>query len=465
MLRRCAVLGALLVALVSGSWACSRGDQRPSFLLITIDTLRTDRLGGYGGPGGLSPHADRLARDGMLFENATCPMPMTRPSHFSIMTSQYPREHGVVNNRIALPDTAVTLPGLLQKAGYATAAFVSSRVIGSKSGSANGIETYVAPEQTQTWTAAESVPQAVRWLEGHAARPFFLWVHLFDPHMPYEPPAEYQPAGGGTARRLEKVAWPAVNAIARENGGDLPASVLREALDLYAGEVRMADHGVGQLLDALEARGLAKSTVVILTADHGECFDHGILFEHSECLYDGGIRVPLVLRHPGRLPKGARVSAPVENIDIAPTLLGLAGVPVPPTFRGRSLLGRLDDDRAGFFEVPLYQEGARENRAANAVDVRAVAGEPLRPIVDDDHATGVRAARWKYLASARTEELYDLRADPTESVNLASKQPAVAAQWRERLRRWEAANPIRLIRSDQVDPDTLETLRSLGYIR
>jgi arylsulfatase A-like enzyme len=242
--------------------------------------------------------------------------------------------------------------------------------------------------------------------------------------------------------------------------------VLEEAIALYDGEVRAADHGVGLLLEALDGRGLASNTVVAFTADHGECFDHGILFEHSECLYDGAIRVPLILRAPGRIPAGSRIEEPVEHIDLAPTLLELAGVLAPATFRGRSLLGPRpsDPDRAGFFEMPLYKEGAAAGRARNAAGVRTVAGVPLRPIVDGRHVLGARSKRWKYLLAEDAEELYDLEADPAESTNLASREREIAARWRARLRRWDAANPLQLLRPELVDPETVETLRALGYL-
>jgi choline-sulfatase len=435
-------------------------------ILITIDTLRADRLGCYGGTV-KTPNIDRLAREGLVFDNAACPMPQTRPSHFSIMTSLYPRQHGVVNNRIALPQKLVTLPELFRAAGYRTGGFVAVKLLDRDSGAAQGLETFVAPTESPQWTADHVVPRAVEWVDAPDGRkkPFFLWLHLFDPHMPYAPPPRYRPPPDGpVAAELPIVSWEALSRVAVARKGALPQAALERALDLYAGEIAFTDHWIGVLLKALDAHGLTDRTVIAFTADHGECFGHGIFFEHTTCLYDGAVRVPLVLRYPGRVPAGERRDVQVENLDIAPTLLALAGVKVPPPFQGRSLL-RAGGDGVAFLEHPLLQGGAADRRSHRSETLGSVAGQPLRPTLADDAPLGLRTPRWKYLRTGEQEELYDLDADPAETRNLAGQKPPALRLLEGRLQAWLDTHPLKIGDQSRISDELRETLRALGYLQ
>jgi choline-sulfatase len=435
-------------------------------VLITVDTLRADRLGCYGGAVP-TPNIDRLAREGLVFDNAACPMPQTRPSHFSILTSLYPRQHGVVNNRIGLPENLVTLPELFLSAGYRTGGFVAVKLLDRDSGAAQGLETFLAPTESPEWTADRVVPRAVEWISAPAPRkrPFFLWLHLFDPHMPYAPPPAYRPPPEGpVAAELPIVSWEALRRVAVERKGALPRAALERALDLYAGEVAFTDHWIGVLLKALDARGLADRTVIAFTADHGECFDHGIFFDHTTCLYDGAVRVPLILRYPGHVPAGERRLVQVENLDIAPTLLALAGVEAPPPFRGRTLL-RAGGDGVAFLEHPLLQAGAADRRSRRSETLGSVAGQPLRPTPGNDVPVGLRTPRWKYLRTGEQEELYDLGADPAERRNLAARRPPVLRVLEGRLQGWLDAHPLKVADQSRISDELRETLRSLGYLQ
>jgi arylsulfatase A-like enzyme len=302
------------VALLLACTEASEPARGPNVVLVTIDTLRADSLGAYGARTPRTPHVDRLAREGTLWENATSSIPATKPSHFSLLSSRYPRDHGVLNNEGVLPDDVLSVVEVFQRAGWSTAGFVASSLLDSSSGAARGFDLLDAPRRP-TRDADRVVPRATRWLEEVAlSEPFFLWIHLFDPHIPYAPPPEHVPAEAASGSNgLARVGWKSLASIAEAHAGDLPREVLERALALYAGEVAHVDHWMGVLLDALERRELLDQTALLFTADHGECFENGIYFFHSNCLYEAAVRVPLILRYPRAVESGLRRPEVVEN--------------------------------------------------------------------------------------------------------------------------------------------------------
>lgn len=448
--------GAVLCAALALS--ARTGRKAPHLLLVTVDTLRADAVGAYAGRDQGTPAMDRLAREGTLFENAASPMPMTRPAHFSMLTSLYPRQHGVLNNRIVLPESALSVAEILKGRGYRTAAFTAVSLLQAASGAGQGFDHFEAPAGIAE-KADVVVPRALRWMEAQDGRaPFFLWLHLFDPHMPYAPPT---PEG-----RAFDFSWDHLGRLADARGGDLPAEILPLGLSLYAGEVAFVDSWVGRLLGFLEASGLGARTAVVLTADHGECFDHGVFFEHSQCLYDGSVRVPLVVRLPGVVAAGKREVRQVELVDVAPTLLELAGLPVPRGFAGRSLLGPAPRvERTAFVEHPLFHEGARDTRARRTDRVKSLGGRPLRPLVLDADHHSARTREWKYLVAAEGPELYALLRDPGERVDLGRQRPGVMAAFASAVSAWRRRHPLRLAPQADVDPGVREALRALGYVQ
>jgi len=471
-MRRGWLLGGALVvvllAVVVGPWRLGlRAAAQPNVLLLSIDTLRADHLGCYGGTRVATPNVDRIAAEGALFANAACPMPMTRPSLSTVHTSLHPREHGVVNNGVALAPDAVTLAEVLAGAGYATAAFLPVRLLDEASGLAQGFATYVAPDAHHL-PADRVAPGALEWLAARdPARPFFVWLHLFDPHLPYSPPAQYVQGEG-----VDAVSWRSLLATANEHDGDVPASMLERALELYAGEVAYVDHWVGTVLAKLEDLGVLDDTIVVFTADHGECFDHGIFFEHADCLYDGAAKVPLLVRDPARVAAGTRVEAQVEHLDVAPTILALAGVPSPAEFRGRTLLPTPPATVDGFapdgfalIEHPLYQDRSAVERSRKQERIRSVAGMPTREILTDRPSSAVRGATWKLITEGTANELYDLPADPAEANDLAEHKPDVTAEMRRVLDEKLVRHPLRLREGGDVNPRLRETLKALGYVQ
>ena len=422
-LKRLAVtIVALALAL-----GCARGEAvRPlqsgqlrggNLLLVTIDTLRRDRVGAYGTARGLTPTLDRLADAGVRYARAVSHAPMTLPAHASILTGRTPRAHGIhVNGSSRLDEAVPTLATVLKRSGYRTGAFVGAFVLDARFGLSRGFDEYDDryPHEADAATfrvadrrAAEVVKAAEDWIlrpaiiVGAAATPWFAWVHLFDPHTPYDPPAEYRT-------------------------GRLP----------YDGEVAYADAMLGQLLDRLGAAGTLDRTVILVTADHGESLgDHGET-THGLFAYQSTLAVPLIVS--GAAVGRAVVDAPVAHVDILPTILDFLGVAPPPNLDGRSAIGVPAADR------PVYFEALEANLTRGWA--------PL---------TGVVSGDWKYI-DLPLPELYNLRADPGEAHNLVEREPAQRDRLRGALAQAVAAQPGEAVPA-AVDGDVAARLRSLGY--
>ncbi len=394
-------------------------------MLVTLDTVRADHLGCYGDRQAVTPWLDRLAGEGLRFVNASSAVPLTLPSHTSLLTGLLPPHNGLRNNGVgALRPGTATLATLLAGAGYRTGAFIGAFVLDHRFGLKAGFEVYddEIERDPKAGTVLEAerpgrevVDRALAWLAKDASRPFFLWVHLYDAHAPYTPPPEW---------------------AARHPGRP------------YDGEISAVDEQLGRVLEALRRRGLDGRTVVAVAADHGESLgEHGEL-THGLLLYEPTLHVPLLLRAPWGL-KARVVEAPVSLVDLAPTLAGLLGRPFPTagSLDGRDLSRSL---LAG--GEPAGGEIYAESRYP------AVFGwSPL---------AALRRRDLKYI-SAPKPELYDLRRDPRESVNLLrpdSPPPASAAHgFAARLAAIEASAVI-TARPLAADAETRAKLASLGYI-
>jgi choline-sulfatase len=420
---------ALLVAITAGGLLWRRtGASLPSpvglnVLLVTLDTTRADRLGCYGDASARTPRLDRLAQEGVRFENAIAAAPITLPSHASILTGLYPFEHGVRNNgNFYLGERVETLATVLRKRGYRTAAFVSSFVLDRRYGLARGFESYddqmeetsVPGSSLEAERRGDRTALAVnRWFDGQprsdSPAPFFVWLHLYDPHEPYRPPPPF---------------------------ADLFAH------DPYDGEIAFADLAVGSVLDKLQGLGQLDRTLVAVVADHGESLgDHGEE-THSMFLYEGAIRVPLILWRPGILPAAKVLAAPVRALDLAPTILDLLGAPPLAAPHARSLRGAI--------------EGRSERLAAYAetyVPQLYMNGAALRTLRDE---------RFKLIDAPRPE-LYDLAHDPGEAMNRLDAEPRVAAAMKAALERLTAGSPGAMS-VGPLEPDAAEKLRALGYV-
>jgi arylsulfatase A-like enzyme len=398
------------------AFGCARGpaQQTPprpaSVLLITVDTLRADRLGSYGDEAARTPAMDALASSGVRFEHAYTPAPITLPAHTSILTGLVPAAHGVRGNgAFALGPGAPTLAEALRARGLATGAFIGGFPLARRFGLTRGFDTYddaMGKPPGVSYEFAErrgdAVAEAARaWLGVHPGR-VFVWVHLFDPHAPYDPP----PAFRGP--------------------------------DLYRGEVAAADAAVAALMAAWDAR--PEPSLVVLAADHGEAFGEHGEESHSLFVYDATLHVPLLVRGPG-WTAGGRVSTAVGLTDIAATVLEAVG-PGGPILPGHSLRRFVEGAPA----EPLYAETLAPRLDFGWSDLRAW-----------------RDGRYKYIRAPRPE-LYDLAADPSESRDVAAAHPDVVARMKEGLdRAIGAAGEAESRRAP--DPEAAEKLRALGYVQ
>ncbi len=436
------------------STGCERGEKRPAaappprmnVLFISIDTIRADHTSAYGYKYDTTPRLARLAAEGARVVDAYAPMATTGPSHATMMTSLYPMTHGVVKNAYALDEKHITLAERLKARGYATAAIVSSFPLDRKFGLMQGFDRYDddfgprRPGSPLNWEgrklarefdrpASATTGLAADWIRSRPQdQPFFLWVHFFDPHTPYAPPREFQDA-------------------VRPSGTPWPADPLARAAWQYDGEIRFADDGVGRVLDALDAKGLRDSTLVVVVGDHGEGLgDHGHL-EHGIHIYEEAVRVPLLLRLPSRVKAGLVVDGPIPLLDLEPTILdfvldgekpqGLQGESQRAVFESREKSNR---DRPIFLQRRLFES------------------------VKIDEKYGVRIGKWKYFLAEpdNARELYDLSRDPGELENLADLRPRIARTLDAALSVWrkeqKGAPP------QQLSAEDIERLRALGYV-
>ena len=422
---RAAAACALLLVAVAG---CRRaaaptlaGGARPNVLLVTFDTLRADHVGCYGRASARTPTLDGLAGRGVRFETAVTHVPLTGPAHASILTGLTPLGHGFRENAgFVLPEKARSGAEDFRQAGYRTAAFVSAFPLDRRFGFDRGFATYDDhlpkgndPRRTPYVErfADATTEAALRWLESPSAAggPFFLWVHYYDPHAPYEPPPDLAAAFPGSP---------------------------------YDGEVAFADRELGRLLAALGTRGALASTVVVAMADHGEGLGEHGEGTHGLFLYDSTLRVPLIVAGPG-VAAGRVATTVARGVDVLPTLLDLAGVAGRPELEGRSLRPALDGREMA--DAPLYAETIYPQREFGWAPLYAW-----------------RTATHKVIEAPRPE-LYDLAADPGETRNQAAHDPARFAALQEKLQA-ALARPAEAAAAAATDPESAERLRALGYV-
>jgi arylsulfatase A-like enzyme len=457
-------LHRLLAPLLAAALGCGADppaapEPLPNLLVVTIDTLRADHLSSYGYARETSPNLDALAAAGVRFELSFAAASTTLPSHVSLFTGTDPIAHGVVKNGLRVAPDTTLLAERLRDAGAQTAAIVSSFVLDRRFGLDRGFDHYEddftregSSYQAETWRGFETkgafdrranltTDRAIRWLDEtrDPARPFFLFVHYFDPHDPYDPPEPWK-------SRFAKPPGAAPSLA--------DALTKRDAIDAYDGEVAFADAEVGRLLAHLAKLGVERDTLVVVTSDHGEGLgQHGVL-GHAVNIYEEAVRVPLLMRWPARLPAGKVVAEPVESVDVAPTLLDLMGVPPADGVRGRSLAGAL------LRGEPLDAEHAVRTH-------RRPYDEPIDEggIRVHGELFGVRRGGWKWIEGSvdGTRELYDLSSDARESLNLASREPARAAEFAREVATFRAEQTRETPLDSNIDAEDKERLRALGY--
>ncbi|MFH1108502.1 MAG: sulfatase-like hydrolase/transferase [Planctomycetota bacterium] len=391
----------------------SHGAGRLSLLLITLDTTRADRIGCYGYTNARTPTFDGLARSGVLFKDALCQVPLTLPSHASMLTGTYPATNGVRVNGVALGKGVATLAEVFRDRGYRTAAFVSALVLDSGFGLGRGFDMY-----DDDLGAAEAIERpadkvsdaALRWLGAPPDKPFFAWVHYFDPHSPYQPPESFR----------EGFASP------------------------YDGEIAFVDSQVARLLKWIDEKGLRDTTLIVVAGDHGEAFGEHDETEHGLFIYNTTMHVPLIFSFPRALPSGHVVTRPVELIDLFPTIAKFLDWEEREDLEGKSLMPAWQT--AEIIDRPVYGESEYARLGFGWASLRSVTTD-----------------QWKYIEAPRSE-LYDRTKDPSESVNVIAEHPDIAAQMQTTL--WNLTKPMKLrAESNSVrDPEMISRLRSLGYV-
>ncbi len=438
--------------------AAAADSTRPNILLISIDSLRADHLHAYGYGRDTSPNLDALAHEGALFRYTVAPTSWTLPSHMTMLTSLPPNRHQVDTDLTRLRPEAVTLAEVLRSAGYETAAIVSAPYLRAEYGFPQGFSHYddysavslIRNAQRQI-TSPRLLRLATDWIDGRERRqeqrPFFLFLHMWDVHFDYMPPAPYD-------TMFDSDYTGSVTGEDYERSDEVHAGIDRRDLEhivaLYDGEIRWVDEHLGRLFGYLRERGLLDNTIVAVTADHGdEFFEHGRK-GHRNSLYDEVLLVPLIIRYPDRIPAGAVVEQQARLLDLGPTLLSLAGVKAP-------------DD----FGMPL-DEPYRGRDLSALWD-----GEALPPVPAfgdlEGHTASVRTLDRKFIVELKGDhapQLYDLAADPGEQHNLAARETGAVDAFYTALSRFRHTDASRSLAAPlRVDPRHLQVLRSLGYIK
>lgn len=419
------VASACLVG--AAAWFGSRRDdvRRGDFnvVIITLDTMRADRIGAYGDRSAVTPNLDRLAQEGVLFEHAVTSAPLTLPAHSTLFTGLLPPRHGVRDNGgYVLDPRHTTLAKSLKDAGFSTGAFVGAFVLDAKWGLDQGFDTYVDKFDVSKYKsvslgdvarrADEVVDNAMPWLEKHASGRFFAWLHFYDAHSPYAPPEPF-----------------------KSRFRDRP----------YAGEISFVDHQVGRVLQWLDTRGLSEKTIVIAVGDHGESLNEHGEGTHGLFIYEATTRVPLIVRGPRDASIGRRVTSVVRVEDVMPTVLELVGRPAAAGIQGRSLLPLMTGE-ASDLNLDAYSESLYPRNHYGWSELRAL-----------------RSGRFKFIATTKPE-LYDLERDPDELTNLYTERRQLADRMAAELQKLGAEDLAAESGPSAVDPETRERLAALGYI-
>jgi choline-sulfatase len=422
--RRCFLAVILL-------WGCQAALAAGSHvILITLDTTRADRMGFLGAQRKLTPHLDELAREGIVFTSAYSQAPLTTSAHATILTGTYPQFHKVSQPGYPLAVELPYAPVILDGAGYRTAAFVGSMILQAGGGGAPGFDRgfdeydadfhslrrgetrYVSLERR----AGAVVDRALAWIEKNQKTPFFVWIHLYDPHAPYDPPEPF---------------------------------AARFRADLYDGEIAYVDSVLGDLFRHLRAAKLYDNSLIAVMADHGEALgEHGER-GHGLFLYDNTIRVPLLFKLPGQRLAGKKITARVELVDVLPTILEISGVGVPEAIQGRSLAPLMNaaEQAGGIDDRPAYAETNYPREAFG--------WSPLRAL---------RTGKYLFVQAPRPE-LYDKTNDPAEARNLAASSAAVSSTLAAQVEAFREKTRSMVGRAQKnLNPEEVAKLRALGYV-
>lgn len=405
------------------------GVEKPNVILMTLDTTRADHIACYGYPNVRTPRIDALARRGILFEQATTNSPLTLPAHCSILTGMYPTYHGVrINGNTALNEAQTTIAEVYSGQGYQCGAFIGAFVLDGRWGLKQGFQHYDDRFDLKKYKhidlgavqrpGNEVMDVALDWLEEKKSAPFFAWIHLYDPHTPYEPPEPY-----------------------------LSEYSSKGLSGLYDGEIAFMDEQIGRCVDWLKANGLDDKTILVLVGDHGEGLGSHGEGTHGYFIYEYAIHVPLIIVTPFEELQGVRVASQVRLIDIFPTLLEMTTVTSPAKSQGRSLLPsmfRPQKEEDGF----AYAESMSPNLQFGWNSIHSL-----------------RTTKYKYIDTPKAE-LFDLTQDPGELTNLLQRYPKIGGEMKDTLTRVmeETSQGAPTPQAANLDRETIEKLSALGYV-
>jgi choline-sulfatase len=418
----------LILLLVSTSYAILPAQavthQMPSLVIISVDTLRADRLSSYGNRDYRTPHIDAIAKGGTLFSAINSQVPLTLPSHTCLLTSTYPFANGVEDNGEEVPPHTLTLARILRSHGYHTAAFVGGFVLDRRFGLDQGFDLYDSPFDLHKVRGTDVgdikllgrqvIDSATNWLQKNSNGPFFVFIHLYDLHSPYNVPQPYRARFGNS----------------------------------YDGEIRYVDVEVGRFWDFLARAGLLKNTLIVFTADHGESLGQHGEMTHGYFIYQSTLWVPLIFHWPAESKTSfpSRVGAPAGLVDVAPTILQFLGIPSPPQFEGKSLLGWLEAGKP-HMDREVYSESLYAHYHFGCSGLQSL-----------------RMGRYKYI-DAPKPEFYDLEQDPAELHNLYSQKRGLALAYRKRLAAFVAKHERKHEPASRaLSAEAMARLSSLGYI-
>ena len=422
-----AVLGRSIAwVLMAAALACRGSAPRSpnggrsdlNVVFITLDTTRADRIGAYGFPSAGTPNIDRVAHDGVLFEQAESVSSLTLPAHCSLFTGRFPFEHQVRDNGVPLPEEERTLAQILHEQGLRTGAFTAAFVLDGRWGLARGFDVYDGPARvprteqggrgSDRRAGNEVVSHAVAWLESIRSDRFFAWLHFYDAHAPYD----------------------AADRTTRPPG--------------YQPAISFMDAQIGRVLAFLDAQGIRDHTVIIIVGDHGESLgDHGEL-THGLFVYESVTRVPLIIEVPDDKKHDRRVNALVRSVDVVPTILDLLEIPSAASLSGKSLAPLITGEKTRDRDLEAYSETMYPRDHFGWSDLRAI-----------------RSGRFKFIVAPRPE-LYDLWADSAERVNLYDTRRTLAAKLADALRALQERNPDHAV--DALDPEVAARLSAVGYV-
>jgi arylsulfatase A-like enzyme len=463
--------GAVASLFVLFACAAPSEGPPPAIVVLSLDTLRADHLSGYGYERPTSPRLDAFAADSVRFGAALAQATGTLPSHLSLLSSLNPpqfritrddgRNFAQTSTRLRLPDAVTTLAEVLRSAGYETVAITDGGPMNPRFGFAQGFDRFEVNRErglrTTLSVLSALLEQRARSAEGDASTPppLFLFLHTFDIHEPYQAPEPY--ARAFSRKSFDEVTralgFRPVPRLLDLHKGELTPEDVTEVRALYDNGIVSTDDQVSRLFELLDRHGLYEDAIVVVLSDHGEEFlEHGA-FNHGRTVYEELVRVPLLIRLPGGRHAGRVVQEPVALLDVAPTILDAANLPIPPAFQGDSLLGVIKGSQAGdrlreravYFESPNARAGVH----------------------------GLRRDRWKLIRNGSgEEELYDLASDPRERRNLSNEAVEVREELSTRLAAWVAEMEeagqkegwFAVPQAQGISPEERESLRALGYI-